>query len=113
MRAAAASSAGSCSGSVTDEAFDTIGGMFAAAVERQGPVDGAAIETLKTSVSRAPQSLVLTQLLGRNPASAWLSISQNKKNPVELPWLPESGLRILNRYGLPNGRRYALLELKP
>jgi microcystin degradation protein MlrC len=29
------------SGSVTDEAFDTIGGMFVAAVERQGPVDGA------------------------------------------------------------------------
>jgi 4-amino-4-deoxy-L-arabinose transferase len=79
----------------------------------QGPVDAAAIETLKTTVNRAPQSLVLTQLLGGNPASAWLSISQNKKNPVELPWLPESGLRILNRYGLPNGRRYALLEPKP
>jgi 4-amino-4-deoxy-L-arabinose transferase len=79
----------------------------------QGPVDGAAIEMLKTTVNRAPQSLVVTQLLGRNAASAWLSIAQNKSNAVELPWLPESGLRVLNRYSLPNGRRYALLELKP
>jgi microcystin degradation protein MlrC len=29
------------SGIVTDEAFDTIGGMFVAAAERQGPIDGA------------------------------------------------------------------------
>jgi 4-amino-4-deoxy-L-arabinose transferase len=79
----------------------------------QGPVDGAAIEMLRTAVNRSPQSLVLTQLLGRNSTSAWLSIAQNKKNAVELPWLGESGLKVLNRYGLPNGRRYALLELKP
>jgi 4-amino-4-deoxy-L-arabinose transferase-like glycosyltransferase len=26
------------------------------------------------------------------------------------PWLADSGLRIVKRYGLPNGRRYALLE---
>jgi 4-amino-4-deoxy-L-arabinose transferase len=79
----------------------------------QGPLNDAAIEMLKTTVTRAPQSLVVTQLLGRNSTSAWLSIAQNKKNAVDLPWLPESGLRVLNRYGLPNGRRYALLELKP
>jgi 4-amino-4-deoxy-L-arabinose transferase-like glycosyltransferase len=79
----------------------------------QGPVDGAAIEMLKAAANRSPQSLVLTQLVGRNSTSAWLSIPQNKKNAVDLPWLPESGLRVLNRYGLPNGRRYALLELKP
>jgi 4-amino-4-deoxy-L-arabinose transferase len=79
----------------------------------QGPVDDAAIEMLKTAVNRAPQSVVLTQLLGRNATSAWLSIAQNKTNAVELPWLPESGLRVLNRYALPNGRRYALLGQKP
>jgi 4-amino-4-deoxy-L-arabinose transferase-like glycosyltransferase len=78
----------------------------------QGPIDDAAIEMLKASLSRAPQSLVVTQLRGRNAASAWLSIAQNQ-TAVELPWLPESGLRLLNRYALPNGRRYALLELKP
>jgi hypothetical protein len=79
----------------------------------QGPVDGAAIEMLKAAVNRSPQSLVVIQLLGSNASSAWLSIAQNKKNAVELPWLPESGLRVRNRYGLPNGRRYALLEPKP
>jgi hypothetical protein len=78
----------------------------------QGPIDDAAIEMLKASLSRAPQSLVVTQLRGRNAASAWLSIAQNQ-TAVDLPWLPESGLRLLNRYALPNGRRYALLELKP
>jgi 4-amino-4-deoxy-L-arabinose transferase len=79
----------------------------------QGPVDGAAIETLKAAVKRSPQSLVVIQLLGSNASSAWLSIAQNKKNAVELPWLAESGLRVRNRYALPNGRRYALLEPKP
>jgi 4-amino-4-deoxy-L-arabinose transferase len=79
----------------------------------QGPIDGAAIEMLKAAVNRSPQSLVVIQLLGSNANAAWLSIAQNKKDGVELPWLAESGLRVLNRYGLPNGRRYALLELKP
>jgi hypothetical protein len=79
----------------------------------QGPIDDAAIEMLKAAVNRSPQSLVVVQLLASNASSAWLSIAQNKKNGVELPWLAESGLRVLNRYGLPNGRRYALLELKP
>jgi hypothetical protein len=78
----------------------------------QGPVDDAAIAVLKTTMSRAPDSLVVTQLLGRNATSAWLSIAQNKKTAVELPWLPESGLRVVNRYALPNGRRYALLEAR-
>jgi 4-amino-4-deoxy-L-arabinose transferase-like glycosyltransferase len=62
-----------------------------------GPIDAAAIDRLKAAAAAAPHSLIVVQLRG---ASA-------------LSWLPASGLRVAMTYVLPNGRRYALLELPP
>jgi 4-amino-4-deoxy-L-arabinose transferase-like glycosyltransferase len=79
----------------------------------QGPIDDAAIEVLRAQMTGAPRSLVVTQLPGRN-MSPWLSsIARSRHAAADLAWLPGSQLQVLRRYALPNGRRYALLELKP
>ena len=62
-----------------------------------GPIDAAALERLKAAANAAPHSLIVVQL---RDASA-------------LSWLPATGLRVADTYSLPNGRRYALLELPP
>jgi hypothetical protein len=40
-------------------------------------------------------------------------MAQRSDGPPELPWLRSAGLRMAKNYALPNGRRYALLELNP
>ena len=61
-----------------------------------GPIDAAAIDSLRAHALAAPQSLVLLQLR----ASA----------EPDLPWREGAGLKVTKRYSLPHGRRYALLE---
>jgi len=39
--------------------------------------------------------------------------AQRSDGRPELPWLQSAGLRMAKSYALPNGRRYALLELTP
>ncbi len=60
-----------------------------------GPADQGAIERLKTQVLAVPQSLVLVQLRGRAEPE---------------PWQTTAGFRVVQRYTLPHGRRYALLQ---
>jgi hypothetical protein len=59
-----------------------------------GPLDNGAIERLKARLSAAPQSLVLMQLRGRA-----------EPGPEQT-----AGLRVVQRYTLPHGRRYQLLQ---
>ena len=79
----------------------------------QGPIDEAAIEVLRVQMTGAPRSLVVTQLPGRNMSPLLSSIARSRPAAADLAWLPDSQLQVLRRYALPNGRRYALLELKP
>jgi len=60
-----------------------------------GPLDDGAIDRLKAHVSAAPQSLVLVQLRGQSAAE---------------PWQAAAGFRVVQRYALPHGRRYSLLQ---
>jgi hypothetical protein len=88
-----------------------------------GPIDAASIDHLRADAGAAPQSLIVVLL----PARAG-SIAQRLRNGFgprrgpsaqrsdgqpELPWLQSAGLRMAKSYALPNGRRYALLELNP
>jgi 4-amino-4-deoxy-L-arabinose transferase-like glycosyltransferase len=84
-----------------------------------GPVDAAAVDRLKADLSTAPQSLIVVQLPGRAGSIAQRyglgprrgGEAQRSDGQSELPWLRAAGLRVAKKYSLPNGRRYALLEL--
>jgi len=88
-----------------------------------GPIDAAGIRRLRTDVLAAPRSLVVVQLPGRTSAVAqrlarYIGLRQSgpaqpPDNKSEPPWLGEAHLRVAKSYSLPNGRRYALLELQP
>jgi 4-amino-4-deoxy-L-arabinose transferase-like glycosyltransferase len=87
-----------------------------------GPITTTSAELLRARLSSDPRSLVVTQLPGRSDSrifrelkgSFWLGRlaptprSDSDRAPS---WALESQLRIAHRYALPNGRRYALLEL--
>lgn len=70
-----------------------------------GPIGEAALGALQMRLAQAPRSLVLVQLPGRG-----LSRFTNRDQAPELPWLAATQLRVAQRYALPNGRRYVLLE---
>jgi 4-amino-4-deoxy-L-arabinose transferase len=71
-----------------------------------GPIDATAIGRLGAGALAAPQSLILAQEPGRAG-----SITQRSDAEPGLPWREAAGLRVVRSYALPNGRRYALLEL--
>jgi len=64
-----------------------------------GPAGDGAIDRLKAHMLAAPQSLVLMQLRGRAEA--------------EPSWQTTAGFRVVQRYALPHGRRYVLLQREP
>jgi hypothetical protein len=88
-----------------------------------GPIDAAAIDRLTADVDAAPQSLVVVQLPGRarligQRFTRYLGLrrSRSAQTPDEEPqpaWVHAARLRQATSYSLPNGRRYALLELQP
>jgi 4-amino-4-deoxy-L-arabinose transferase-like glycosyltransferase len=63
-----------------------------------GPLDDGAVDRLEARVLASPQSLVLVQLHGQSETQSWQTTA---------------GLRVVQRYALPHGRRYALLERTP
>jgi 4-amino-4-deoxy-L-arabinose transferase-like glycosyltransferase len=107
-----------------------------------GPVDDGAILRVRAALQAAPQSLVVAQIPARTrnlahelgqrfgrhqnaPAQPPLGIDQpplgTEQSPMEteqlalamqLPWAAEARLRMVRAYSLPNGRSYALLELR-
>jgi len=88
-----------------------------------GPIDSASISRLETQVRAAPRSLVIVQLPGSptrvgQRLARYFGMQSNAPKPpapVEprLPWLSETSLTVAKSYSLPNGRSYALLELRP
>jgi 4-amino-4-deoxy-L-arabinose transferase-like glycosyltransferase len=88
-----------------------------------GPIDAAAINHLRTVIVSAPQSRVVVQLPGRanliaQRVASYLGLrrsspAQPADGESEPPWAGAARLRIARSYSLPNGRRYALLELQP
>jgi 4-amino-4-deoxy-L-arabinose transferase-like glycosyltransferase len=88
-----------------------------------GPIDANAIDRLRTVVIAAPQSRVVVQLPGHANLIAQRFapyLGQPRSGPAHPldgepgpPWAAAAQLRIAKSYALPNGRRYALLELQP
>ena len=88
-----------------------------------GPLDAAAIARLREDAVAAPQSRIVVQLPGRSSLLAqrlasFLGLRRgNLIGPTdgesEPAWAGAAHLRVAQSYSLPNGRRYALLELRP
>jgi hypothetical protein len=77
-----------------------------------GPLNQALLERARALGERAP-SAILAQEPGRTPPRiAWLAryAARHDAPPV---WAGYPGLRTIKEYALPNGRRYALLEIEP
>ncbi len=87
-----------------------------------GPITKMSTESLRSRLASDPRSLVVTQLPGRSESRILreleerfglerLATTQRFDNPVLPPWSAELQLHVAHLYALPNGRRYALLEL--
>ena len=84
-----------------------------------GPLDPASIERLKETLAGDPHAAVVVQLPGRDVTPIFrrvaqqlgLRLAQAQDTAHDPPaWASAIGLQIAHVYGLPNGRRYALLE---
>jgi 4-amino-4-deoxy-L-arabinose transferase-like glycosyltransferase len=78
------------------------------------PLGATALADLHERLTREPDALVVTLLPGRELTGAFREGAERFRPQAledELPaWIAASGLKIVHRYALPNGRRYALLE---
>ncbi len=85
-----------------------------------GPITPLSAARLRADLARAPSSVVLTLLPGRNESRTVREIKDRlglnrratrRPDPDPTPdWAFEAKLRVAHLYALPNGRRYALLE---
>ena len=85
-----------------------------------GPITPLSAGRLRADLAGAPRSVVLTLLPGRNESRTLREIKDRlglnprtttRPGPDPTPdWAFDAKLRIAHLYGLPNGRRYALLE---
>jgi len=80
-----------------------------------GPLDARVVDRIDALAAAAPHSVFLVQL----PTQRAQALGQLRRRPKPptvdalQPWMQAAQLQIAKRYALPNGRRYALLELKP
>ncbi|HEY1315145.1 MAG TPA: glycosyltransferase family 39 protein [Steroidobacteraceae bacterium] len=79
----------------------------------EGPIDARALLRLRSAVAAAPQSLVLVQVPGRAAGLVQRLGAKPEDTESVSAWAELAQLRLLRSYSLPNGRRYALLELQP
>jgi 4-amino-4-deoxy-L-arabinose transferase-like glycosyltransferase len=95
-----------------DETTRAIIDMYARpSVERiAGPLDGAGIERIRSAAAAAPMSLFLVQLPSRSPQLPWRARSPQTDLP---PQWEAAKIQMAKSYSLPNGRRYALLQVTP
>jgi 4-amino-4-deoxy-L-arabinose transferase-like glycosyltransferase len=75
-----------------------------------GPLDAAGVDRLQALAAAAPDSRFLALLPSQSPRLPWRRRAPEMTVP---PAWAKAGLRIEKRYALPNGRRYALLEVTP
>jgi 4-amino-4-deoxy-L-arabinose transferase-like glycosyltransferase len=88
----------------------------------RGPPTAGSAEHLQERLAELPQSLVVSQLPGRNESRAFHEFTDGLRllrRPAPAPspdadqmpvWASNSHLRMVRLYALPNGRRYALFE---
>jgi 4-amino-4-deoxy-L-arabinose transferase-like glycosyltransferase len=95
-----------------DETTRAIIDMYARpSVERiAGPVDAAGIDRIRSAAAAAPMSLFLLQLPSQSPQLPWRRRSPQADLPPE--W-EAAKIQMAKSYSLPNGRRYALLQVTP
>ena len=76
-----------------------------------GPINAEVLDSVRDKLAKSPLTVILVQIPGHEPSrlSRWWRSRVGTQDPVP-PWLAPGDLRILQRYSLPNGRRYALLE---
>jgi 4-amino-4-deoxy-L-arabinose transferase-like glycosyltransferase len=88
------------------------------------PMTQGSVDSLRTQLSLGPTSVIVTQLPGRGDSRSLRELGLRwgldrflfGQPPVSDPlpsWAAELRLRVARRYALPNGRRYALMELAP
>jgi hypothetical protein len=82
-----------------------------------GPIDAVATARLKAALAAAPQSVIAALLPGRADGIAQRLASRFRPHPSAMnggdalpDWATAAQLQVLQRYSLPNGRRYALFE---
>jgi 4-amino-4-deoxy-L-arabinose transferase-like glycosyltransferase len=85
-----------------------------------GPITAVSAERLRAELESHPQSLVVWQLPGRSDSRTFRELKSRfglgrlapPRSDEQAPsWASALQLRVAHRYSLPNGRRYALLEL--
>ncbi len=85
------------------------------------PMTPASVGNLRAQLALAPDSVVVTQLPGRGPSPSLLALGRRwglerlvparpPSSDQAPPWAAGLQLRVADRYALPNGRRYVLLE---
>ena len=76
-----------------------------------GPLDASAIDRMRAAAAAAPDSFFLVQL----PTRSALRLPWRSQPPaVQSPeWMHAADLIWVENYTVPNGRRYALLRLRP
>jgi 4-amino-4-deoxy-L-arabinose transferase len=75
-----------------------------------GPLDAAGIDRIRSAAAAAPMSLFLVQLPSQSPQLPWRKRSPQADVP---PLWQTAKLQMAKSYSLPNGRRYALLQVTP
>lgn len=81
-----------------------------------GPMDAAAIARVKAAAEAAPNTVFLVQVRvdsqWRWPwRAAARALPKSPDLASSLPWMQAAALRPVQSYSLPNGRRYALLQV--
>jgi 4-amino-4-deoxy-L-arabinose transferase len=75
-----------------------------------GPLDAAGIDRIRAAAAAAPMSLFLVQLPSQSPQLPW----RRRSAQADVPPLWEAAkIQVAKSYSLPNGRRYALLQVMP
>jgi 4-amino-4-deoxy-L-arabinose transferase-like glycosyltransferase len=95
-----------------DETTRAIIDMYArpSAERIAGPLDGAGIDRIRAAAAAAPMSLFLVQLPSPSPQLPWRRKSPQADAP---PLWAAANIQTAKSYSLPNGRRYALLQVTP
>jgi 4-amino-4-deoxy-L-arabinose transferase-like glycosyltransferase len=76
-----------------------------------GPLDASALDRMRAAAAAAPDSFFLVLL----PTRSALRLPWRARPPaVQTPdWMQAADVMLVENYAVPNGRRYALLRLRP
>ena len=76
-----------------------------------GPLNASAVDRMRAAAAAAPDSLFLVQLPTRSALRLpWRAQPAAAQTPE---WMQATDLLLVKNYTVPNGRRYALLRLRP